>query len=282
MTALTIVGFASGSPQSEAAMRRIARDHHLLAIVVPRQRGGLRESLRRLLRRSKNPFAGLSAPLIDFAEVAKFRPDVFVVASFPKIIPAKIFAAARLGALNMHSSLLPRHRGPDPLFWTYWQDDRDAGMTIHWMTDRIDAGDVIVQQAIPLERGLPSRVAYTRLTAHGVDLLSEALVRVGDGSASRTPQNDALATYESAADIAAARIPFASWAAERVWHVISGLGDQFTGLVVDPLSGKRLAHGRAVGYRLTQDCEPGRVATTDAGYELHCIDGIVAAGHRRW
>ena len=263
-------------------MRRIARDHHLLAIVVPRQAGGLRESVRQLFRRSKNSFTGLSAPFVDFAEVEKFRPDVFVVASFPKIIPAEILAVARLGALNMHLSLLPRHRGPDPLFWTYWQNDRDTGMTIHWMTERIDAGDVIVQRAIPLERGMPSRVAYMRLTALGVDLLSDALARLGDGSAPRTPQNDALATYESAADIAAARIPFASWPAERVWHVISGLGDQFTGLVVDPLNGKRLAHGRAVGYRLTQDCEPGRVATTNAGYELHCIDGIVAVGHRRW
>jgi methionyl-tRNA formyltransferase len=281
MTALTVVGFASGSPQSEAAMRRIARDHHLLAIVVPRQRGGLRESVRRLLRRSENLFAGLNAPLVDFSEAAKFRPDVFVVASFPKIIPAEILAAARLGALNMHLSLLPRHRGPDPLFWMYWQDDRDAGMTIHWMTERIDAGDVIVQRAMPLERGMPSRVAYMRLTALGVDLLSDALARLGDGSAPRTPQNDALATYESAADIAAARIPFGSWPAERVWHVLSGLGDQFTGLVVDPLNGKRLAHGRAVGYRLTKDCEPGRIATTDAGFELHCRDGIVAVDHRR-
>ena len=224
---------------------------------------------------------GLSAPLIDFAEAAKFRPDVFVVASFPKIIPAEILAAARLGAVNMHLSLLPRHRGPDPLFWTYWQDDRDAGTTIHWMTERIDAGDVIVQQAMPLERGMPSRAAYMRLTALGVDLLSDALARLGDGSAPRTPQNDALATYESAADIAAARIPFASWPAERVWHVLSGLGDQFTGLVVDPLNGKRLAHGRAVGYRLTKDCEPGRVTTTAAGYELHCSDGIVAVDHGR-
>jgi methionyl-tRNA formyltransferase len=281
MTALTVVGFASGSPQSEAAMRRIARDHHLLAIVAPRRPGGLRESVRRLLGRSKNPFAGLSAPLIDFAEAAEFRPDVFVVASFPKIIPAEILAAARLGAVNMHMSLLPRHRGPDPLFWTYWQDDPDAAVTIHWMSERIDAGDVIVQQAVPLERGMASRAAYMRLTTLGVDLLTDALARLGDGSAPRTPQNDALATYESAADIAAARIPFPSWPAERVWHVLSGLGDQFTGLIVDPLSGKRLEHGRAVGYRLTKDCEPGRVATTDAGYELYCRDGIVAVDHRR-
>jgi methionyl-tRNA formyltransferase len=178
-------------------------------------------------------------------------------------------------------SLLPRHRGPDPLFWTYWQDDPNAAVTIHWMSERIDAGDVIVQQAVPLERGMASRAAYMRLTALGVDLLTDVLARLRDGSAPRTPQNDALATYESAADIAAARIPFPSWPAERVWHVLSGLGDQFTGLIVDPLNGRRLEHGRAVGYRLTKDCEAGRVATTDAGYELYCCDGIVAVDHRR-
>ena len=259
-------------------MRRTARDHRLLAIVVPRQRGGFRNSVRRLFGRSKSPFAGLNAPLVDLTEAAKFRPDVFVVASFPKIISTEILATARLGAVNMHMSLLPRHRGPDPLFWTYWQDDRDAGVTIHWMNGRIDAGDIVVQRAMPLERGMPSRAAYMRLTALGVDLLTDALGRLEDGSTPRTPQDEALATYESAADVAGARIPLATWPAERVWHVLSGLGDQFTGLVVNPETGKPFMHGPTLGYRLTDDCEPGRVIPTDAGYELHCRDGIVAVG----
>ena len=280
MTALTVVGFASGSPQSEAAMRRIARDHRLLAIVVPPQRRDFRYSVRRWLRRSDNPFRGVDVPLVDLAAAAKFRPDIFVVASFPKIISAEILSAARLGAVNMHMSLLPRHRGPDPLFWTYWQDDRDAGMTIHWMNARIDAGDIVLQQAMPLERGMPSQLAYMRLVALGVDLLTDALARLDGGSAPRTPQDETRATYESTADVAAARIPLAAWPAERVWHVLSGLGDQFTGLVLDPETGKPLEHGRALGYRPTDDCEPGRVTATDAGYELHCRDGIVAVGRR--
>jgi methionyl-tRNA formyltransferase len=281
MTALTVVGFASGSPQSEAAMLRIARDHRLAAIVVPQQGRRWRESARRLLGRAGNSFAGLKAPLIDIAEVARFRPDVIVVATFPKIISVEILAAARLGALNMHMSLLPRHRGPDPLFWTYWQDDREAGMTIHWMSGRVDAGDIVASQAMLLERGLRSREAYMRLTAIGVELLTGVLGQIVDGRPPRKPQNDALATYESAAEIARARIPFAEWPSERVWHVLSGLGDQFSGLVVDA-AGKRLTHGRAVDYRLTGDNEPGRIAAVEPGYALHCRDGIVAVERRRW
>jgi methionyl-tRNA formyltransferase len=248
-------------------MIRIARDHRLAAIVVPRPRGGLRELVRRVLGRPEGPFARLNAPLIDMAAVARFRPDLIVVASFPKIIPAEILAVARLGALNMHMSLLPRHRGYDPLFWTYWHGDRDAG-------------DIAAQAAMPLERGLPSREAYMRLTAVGVELLSGVLAEIVAGRAPRTPQDRARATYESAADIARARIPFAEWPAERVWHVLSGLGDQFSGLLAD-VAGERLAHGRASSYRVTSDVEPGRIDVVDADYVLHCHDGIVAVSRRR-
>lgn len=260
-------------------MLRISRDHRLAAVVVPRRRGGLRELVRRLLSRAKNSLARLDAPLIDIAEVAKFRPDVIVVASFPKIIPVEILATARLGALNMHMSLLPRHRGPDPLFWTYWNDERDAGVTIHWMNERVDAGDIVAQRSMPLERGIPSREAYMQLTAVGVELLAGVLNQVASGRPPRVPQDDALATYESAADIASARIPFAQWPAERVWHVLSGLGDQRSGLIADA-SGRALAHGRATGYRIAKDIEPGRLDLIASYYELHCQDGVVAVNWR--
>jgi hypothetical protein len=113
MGSLTIVGFASGSPLSQMAMTRIARDHRLAAIVGPPSPGGLLRKLVRAVRRSKNPLAKLGVPLIDAGEVGRFKPDVIVVASFPRIIPASVLAAARIGALNMHASALPRHRGVD-------------------------------------------------------------------------------------------------------------------------------------------------------------------------
>jgi methionyl-tRNA formyltransferase len=275
MTALTVVGFASGSPQSQAAMARIMRDHHLAAIVVPQPPAGLRKFLGRAFGRSEDPFARFDVPRIGITEVDRFRPDLIVVASFPKIIPAKILASARIGALNMHMSLLPRHRGPDPIFSTYWHDDRDAGVTIHWMNDRIDAGDIAAQEAMPLERGLASREAYSRLTLIGVELLTGVLRQVAAGEAPHAPQDSALATYESAADIARARVPVAQWPAERVWHVLSGLGDQWSSLIADA-AGRVLAHGRATGYRLTEDVQPGRINRTVSGYELHCRDGTVA------
>jgi methionyl-tRNA formyltransferase len=142
------------------------------------------------------------------------------------------------------------------------------------MNDRIDAGDIAAQEAMPLERGLASREAYSRLTLIGVELLTGVLRQVAAGEAPHAPQDSALATYESAADIARARVPVAQWPAERVWHVLSGLGDQWSSLIADA-AGRVLAHGRATGYCVAEDVEPGRIVRTVSGYELHCRDGIV-------
>ena len=279
MTSLTIVGFASGSPLSRMAMTRIARDHRLAAIVGPPTRGGVLPKLARILRRSKDPLAQFGVPLIEAGEVQRFKPDLIVVASFPRIIAVEVLAAARLGALNMHASALPRHRGVDGIFGTYFDDDREAAMTIHWINDRIDGGDTAAQQSIPLVRGRPSRELYMELAAIGVELLSGVLEQVSAGRIPRRKQDESRASYRSAADIARARIPFAQWPTERVWHVLSGLGDQRSGLVADA-AGQPLVHGRATHYRLTDDVEPGHVVAVDAGFDLHCSDGIVTLERR--
>jgi methionyl-tRNA formyltransferase len=235
--------------------------------------------LARAVRRRKNPLARLGVPLIDAGEVARFKPDVIVVASFPRIIPASVLATARIGALNMHASALPRHRGVDGIFGTYWDDDREAAMTVHWINERIDAGDIAAQKSIALARGRPSRELYMELAAIGVELLAGVLEQVSSGLIPRQRQDESRATYESASDIARARIPLAQWPAERVWHVLSGLGDQRSGLVADA-TGRPLMHGRATHYRLASDVEPGRISASDAGYELHCRDGLVLLERR--
>jgi methionyl-tRNA formyltransferase len=280
MTPLTIVGFASGSPLSQLAMARVARDHRLVAIVASPPRGGILHKLRRALRRSPGPLAAFGVPLIEAGQVGRFKPDVIVVASFPHISPMAVLATARIGALNMHASALPRHRGVDGIFGTYWDDESKAAITIHWIDERIDAGDIAAQQSLPLARGRPSRELYMELAAVGVELLADVLGQVARRQIPRQKQDESRASYRSAKDIAGARIPFAQWPAERVWHVLSGLGDQRSGLVADA-TGQPLAHGRATHYRLASDVEPGRILAVDAGYELHCRDGVVTLERRR-
>src|SRR4051794_33572606 len=98
------------------------------------------------LRRAAEP-AALRA-------LAQLRPDLGCVACFPLRLPPELLALPPLGFLNMHPSLLPRHRGPDPLFWTLRDGGERAGVTIHYMDERFDTGDVALQAPLALPDGI--------------------------------------------------------------------------------------------------------------------------------
>lgn len=269
---LDVVGFASGSPLSVLAMQRLAREHRLRGIVLPpRSPGGWRGVARRWLRGAPaDPFEGIDAPRWTLAQAVATRPDAVVVASFPSLLPRAAFGNARLGAFNLHMSLLPRHRGVDPVFSTYWEDDREAGVTVHWLDAGVDSGPIAAQVARPLPRGLPSRELYTLLARDGVDAMSGVLAAVAHDRAARMPQDAARATRRDAPTIAALRVPAAQWPCERAWHVLAGLGDQYHGLLEGPHR-----HGRATGFRVGATATPGRIETAPRGYIIHCADGVV-------
>jgi len=120
--------------------------------------------------------------------------DLICVASFPRVIPRTILARASRGGLNVHASLLPKHRGPDPLFWTYFDFDESAGVTLHWIDEGIDSGDVVAQRAWPLERGTRAIDLYMQQAEAGAQILDNAIANIG--SLTRTPQDASRATID--------------------------------------------------------------------------------------
>ena len=263
--------FGSGSPLSLLVARRLAERHTLVGVIVPDS--SWKERLRGILRHSPvddllaiAQAAGSKSAMLSDSQALLRAAEVAVVASFPRRLPVENFPVP---AVNVHLSLLPRHRGPDPIFGTYWNDDREAGVTLHRLTASIDAGSVLVQRARPLERGLASRDLYFDLAARAAELVPDAIEMHGPG----VPQEESGAVVHSLRDLAAASVPIREWAAERVWHVLSGLGDQRSRLVVDA-SGQRLPHGRAVGFDATGSA-PGRIEETSFGWRLHARDGTV-------
>jgi methionyl-tRNA formyltransferase len=272
---LSVVGFASGSPLSMIVMSRVAKEHNLLGIVMPQADKKRFEVLQRLFRRVRNPFREIGIPLLGENQLRGMNADILLVATFPRILSRATLACARIGRLNVHAAPLPRHRGPHPIFWTYMDDDSHAGVTIHWMDAGIDTGEIAAISTLPLDRGRPSRELYFDLAERAATLVSSVLTQIAHGAPPRTPQATEGESYQSAKDTAEATVPFATWPSERTWHVLRGLGDQFSGLVRDS-TGARLAHGQATAYRLTNDVRPGAVELSASGFELHCHDGIVS------
>jgi methionyl-tRNA formyltransferase len=122
------------------------------------------------------------------------QPDVIVVACFPSRLPPEILQIPRLGSVNVHPSLLPRGRGPEPLFWTFRRGEPETGITIHLLNEHFDAGPILIQERIPVPDGVRHPDLEHRLAKLGGTLLLQAIELLANGRASLTPQDDAEAT----------------------------------------------------------------------------------------
>jgi len=121
--------------------------------------------------------------------------DVMVVACFPRRIPATLVAAAPAGAVNVHPSLLPHGRGPDPVFWTVRRGERTTGVTLHLIEATFDTGPILARWEIPTQAGTHVHVLERHLFGLGAALLPDTLADLLAGRATPEPQDEALATW---------------------------------------------------------------------------------------
>jgi methionyl-tRNA formyltransferase len=121
------------------------------------------------------------------ALVAELQPDVACVACFAQRIPASMLALPPLGFLNMHPALLPSHRGPAPLFWTFRNGEPTTGVTIHFMDAGLDTGDIAAQEAFVLPDGVAGALAERQCDALGAQLMLQVLQQLRDGTLARRP-----------------------------------------------------------------------------------------------
>ncbi|OGG45672.1 methionyl-tRNA formyltransferase [Candidatus Kaiserbacteria bacterium RIFCSPHIGHO2_01_FULL_50_13] len=125
------------------------------------------------------------------------KADVFVVADYGKILPKELLKIPKHGTLNMHPSLLPRLRGPSPIRTAILNDDKNIGVTIMLMDEKMDHGPIVAQRPIPPPQDWPPHGReLDELLAHGGGkLLAEILPTWLRGDIVPQPQNHDLATY---------------------------------------------------------------------------------------
>jgi methionyl-tRNA formyltransferase len=116
------------------------------------------------------------APLL-----ASVDPDLVVCMGFPWKVPADALAVPRLGWLNGHPSLLPRHRGPVPVAWAIRNGDEQIGITFHRMDAELDTGPILAQRPMPLGEYVEPEEFYPRMGEVVLQVLGEALVRLAAG-----------------------------------------------------------------------------------------------------
>ena len=129
-------------------------------------------------------------------DLKSLAPDLCVTAAFGQILSQEILDVPRIGTINVHASLLPRHRGSAPINWAILQGDKTVGVTT-MMTDKgIDTGDMLLKAETPYIKGETAGELTLRMAELGAQLLIDTLKKLEEGALARIPQDHENMTYD--------------------------------------------------------------------------------------
>jgi methionyl-tRNA formyltransferase len=128
-------------------------------------------------------------------ELESFAPDLLVVAAYGRILPNPVLELPRLMPINVHASLLPRYRGAAPIEGAILAGDRESGVTIMRVIERMDAGPILLQRTIALAPDETQRTLKEKLAELGAQALLEAILQFRKGTITERAQDENLATY---------------------------------------------------------------------------------------
>lgn len=123
------------------------------------------------------------------------KPDLIVTAAFGQILPKELLDSPKYGCINVHASLLPELRGGAPIHYSILQGKKKTGVTIMYMVEKLDAGDMISKVEVDIEETDNVGTLHDKLSVAGAKLLSETVPQVIAGDISPEKQDDEKATY---------------------------------------------------------------------------------------
>ena len=206
------------------------------------------------------------------AIVQELQPELIVVAAYGRILPEEILQAAPYGAINVHSSILPKYRGAAPINWAILNGETVTGDTIMYMAKELDAGDIIRCAETAIDPDEDAQELTARLAELGAKTLVEVVADMGRGTVTRTPQDHSRSTYAPMLDKTLSPMDFTRSA--------QALHNQVRGLIPWPCATMAL-QGKTVKVFRTQVGEetsaaPGTVVAADKkGIAVACGDGRV-------
>ncbi len=206
----------------------------------------------------------------DFAAtIAANRPDVIVVAAF-RILPPAVYEQARLGAFNLHASLLPAYRGAAPINWSIIKGERETGVTTFFLQQRVDTGNIIHQERTAIYPDENATELARRLSVIGAQVVVDTLHLIASGAVQVSGQNEALASRAPKLNHDNTRI---NWA-----QPVSVINDFVRALALKPAAwttfqGKEMKIFRAAPSVELSSASPGTVLVEQGRLYARAADG---------
>ncbi len=123
-------------------------------------------------------------------EIKNLKPDLVCVVSYGVILPKSFLKIPKFGCINVHPSMLPKYRGPAPIQWSILNGDKITGVTIMYLNEQMDAGDIIMQEEVEIDDYETTGELWNRLSTIGAKLLIKSVRKIEDGTVSRTKQSE--------------------------------------------------------------------------------------------
>lgn len=155
-------------------------------------------------------------------EVLALEPELIVTAAYGQILPKRLLDAPRFGCINVHASLLPKYRGGAPIHKCILEGEKETGVTIMYMVEALDAGDMISRVVVPIEERDTVGTLHDKLAAAGARLLVETLPALLAGEITPVPQQHDQATFAPNLKRSDERIDW-SRTAESIYNQVRGL-----------------------------------------------------------
>jgi methionyl-tRNA formyltransferase len=179
--------------------------------------------------------------------LAAYQPDVICVACFSQRISRTVLDIPRLGCLNVHPSLLPVNRGPEPLFWTFREGTQHTAVTIHLMDEGMDTGPIVAQEVVEVPDGISYAQLEAQCAALGGFLLARSVWDLYNGVAAPVAQDETKSSYHGFPSVDDFVIPVAEWSARHVYNFICGVASWGT-LITLQVGNQSIPVSKAISY----------------------------------
>jgi len=221
----------------------IQNDEYLIAVVThendPNEQIWFR-SVADLARRYGIPvYTPESVNTPEWIErIKSWEPDLIFSFYYRNMIKEDILNLPRLGAFNMHGSLLPKYRGRAPINWAVLHGEKETGVTLHHMVKKADAGDIVDQEKVPVGYEDTSQDVFNKCVKAARLVLERQLDSISSGTAPRHKQDESLATYFGGRKPEDGRINWTE-SAETIYNLIRAVTQPYPGAFTE-VGGKRL------------------------------------------
>ena len=211
---------------------------------------------------------------VAVSEFTDLQPDLAVVMAYGQILPKAVIDAPTVACVNLHASLLPRHRGASPIQAAIRDGDTETGITLMHVVPKLDAGDMILKETLPIEPTDTGGFLHDKLADLGPVLLEHGLPRLLSGDFTCEPQDDALVTYSGKLERDHGHLDW-SQDAETLESLIRAY-DPWPGTysLIDVGDGpKKLKIFPQTSPGDFSDLPPGSVMSTTTGLQISCRSG---------